>query len=206
MRPVNHHTAFALWWLTSGMSEMPQVVGPRVDGRADTAARQFTGFLDTTLRRLSSLAFGVATVTVLIAAATYATGMLAFDGSARTVWIVVGAVACAVPAVAGVCAWLYVRTTIRHVPRLLNDVVSLLSHSQSAAAMVIDHDSGQPITTTARSLTKLSGTLQDAPGTYPALKSAVRAAIRVPAYLAVAVVTALIIGAFGTLLLLVAAL
>src|SRR6478609_6225382 len=173
MQPVNHHARSAPWWLTRGMSEMPQVTGPRVDARADTAARQFTGFLQTTLRRLSSLAFGVATVTVLIAAATYATGLWAFDGSARSVWIVLGAIVCAVPAVAGVCAWMYVRTTIRHVPRLLNDVVQLLTHSQSAAAMVIDHDSGQPITTTARSLTKLSGTLQDAPGNYPALKSAV---------------------------------
>ncbi len=186
------------------MSDMPQVVGPRLDGRTDGAARQFAGFLDATLHRLASLAFGVATVTVLIAAATFATGLWAFDGTAQAVWIVIGGIICAVPAVAGVCAWMYVRTTTRHIPRLLDDVRSLLTQSQSAAAMVIDHDSGQPITTTARSLNKLSGTIQTAPGSYPALKSAVRAAIRVPVYLAIAVVSALLVGAFGTLLMFVA--
>ena len=187
------------------MSEPFEVVTPRADASADGAARQFAGFLDVTLRRLSSLAFGVATVTVLIAMATYATGLWAFDGGSQSAWIVIGAVLCAIPAVAGVTAWLFVRTTIHRIPGLVGDLRTLLGSSKQAFALVIDHDSGQPITTTARSLTKLNGTIQGAPGMYPSLMVAVRAAIKVPGFLAVAVVSAMAVGALGTLLLLVAA-
>jgi hypothetical protein len=187
------------------MSEPYEVVTPRAEARTDGVARQFAGFLDVTLRRLSSLAFGVATITVLIAAATYATGLWAFDGGAETAWLVIGALLCAVPAVAGVMAWLLVRSTIHRIPGLVGDVRSLLGQSNQAYALVIDHDSGQPITTTARSLSKLNGTLATAPGLYPSLSAAVRAAIKVPGVLAVAVVSALAVGALGTVLLLVGA-
>jgi len=186
------------------MSEPSEVVTPTLDARTDGAARQFAGFLDATLHKLSSLAFSVAAVSVVIGAATYATGLWAFDGSGRIAWAIIGAIVCAVPAVAGICAWMYVHTTVRHIPRLLADVRSLLGQSKQAYGIVIDHDSGQPVTTTARSLNKLSGTIQGAPGAYPSLKAAVRAGMKVPWLVAITVVTALLVGAFGTLLLLVA--
>ncbi|MFT3855000.1 MAG: hypothetical protein QM733_20035 [Ilumatobacteraceae bacterium] len=186
------------------MSEPYEVATPKLDARTDGAARQFASFLDTTLQRLSSLAFGVATVAVVIGAATYATGFWAFDGSSRTAWMFVGAAICAIPVVAGIAAWLFVHRTVHHVPRLLADVRSLLGQSKQAFAVVIDHDSGQPVATTARSLTKLSGTMQGAPEMYPSLRAAVAAGMKVPGLVALAVVSALLIGAFGTILLLVA--
>ena len=200
MRSVNHR----LRWQTSPMSEPYEVATSGEQARTDGAARQFAGFLDSTLRRLSSLAFGVATVAVLIGVATYATGFLAFDGSSRTAWMFVGALICAIPVVAGVGAWLYVHMTVRHIPRLLADVGALLGQSKQAFAIVIDHDSGQPVAATARSLTKLRGTIDGAPGAYPALMAAVRAGVKVPGLVALAVVSSLLIGAFGTILLLVA--
>lgn len=174
--------------------------------RAASAARQFASFLEITLRKLSSLAFSVATVACLIGVATYATGFAAFDGTAAQAWAVIGALICLVPIAAGIATWVYVRITVHHIPSILADLTSLLGQSKQAFAIVIDHDSGQPVTTTARSLSKLNGTIQTAPGTYPALMAAVRAGMKVPWLVVITVLSALAVGAFGTLLFLVAVL
>ncbi len=199
MRSVNHGPH----WHTWSMSEPFEVATPTVEAQRERAARQFTTFIDVTMRRLSSLALSVAVVTGVIGLATYASGFLVFDGAAETAWILVGGVICLIPFAFGVAAWIYVRITLHHIPNLLSDVRSLIGQSRQAFAVVIDHDSGQPVTTTARSFTKLSNTIPSAPGMYPSLRSAVRAGMKVPWLVAITVVSALVLGAFGTMLFLV---
>lgn len=177
------------------MSDTP---GGQLDGRTERVVTQFSEFLTVTLRRIASLAFGVATTALVIGVATYVTGLWAFDGSRRSVWTVVGALICGLPAAAGIFAWLLVRITARRAPQLAGDVRGLLSRSQSHMAMVIDHDTGQPLATTARSLGTLRTTLTGVGGSLPALSAAVRAATRVPVLVALAVLGALAVGAIGT--------
>jgi hypothetical protein len=172
-----------------------------LDVRTERAATQFSEFLRITLNRLASLAFGVATVAVAIAAATYVTGLWALHHSHRATWAVLGAVMCAIPAVAGVSAWLLVRGTARRAPRLVGDVRALLGESKSAVAMVVDHDTGQPLATTARSLGNLRRLLTEAPSRYASLRVAIRAVTRVPGLVVLTVLSALVVGMIGTILL-----
>ena len=178
---------------------MSEVSGGELEGRTERVVTHFSDFLTVTLRRITSLAFGVATTAVVIGAATYATGLWAFDSSRRSVWIVLGAVICGLPAAAGLVAWLLVRTTARRAPGLAGDVRNLLQRSNDNMAMVIDHDSGQPLATTARSLGSLRTSLAAMGGSFPALSAAVRAVTRVPGLVAVAVLGALAVGALGTI-------
>jgi hypothetical protein len=180
---------------------MPADPRGELDVRTERAATQFSEFLRVTLERLASLAFGVASVAFVIAAATYLTGLWTLDGSHRTTWVVLGAVICGIPVVTGINAWRLVRTTARRAPQLPGDVRELLAESKPAVAMVIDHDSGQPLATTARSLGDLRTLLAAAPRKYASLRAAVRAATRVPGLVALTVLGALIIGMLGTILL-----
>lgn len=180
---------------------MPAEPYGQLDVRTERAANHFSTFLQTTLKRLSSLAFGVASAAVLIAVATYVTGLWSLDGSHRSTWMVVGVVLCAIPAIAGVSAWMLVRSTARRTPKLIGEVRGLLGESKAALAMVIDHDSGQPLATTARSLGKLQTVLAEGPSRYPSLRAAVRAATRVPGLVALTVLSALVVGLIGTILL-----
>jgi hypothetical protein len=180
---------------------MPAEPYGQLDVRSERAATQFSSFLGTTLGRLASLAFGVATAAVLIAVATYLTGLWSLDGSHRSTWVVLGAVLCAIPAVAGISAWVFVRGTARRTPKLISEVRGLLGESKQALAMVVDHDSGQPLATTARSMGNLRVVLAEAPSRYPSLRAAVRAATRVPGLVALTVLSSLVVGLIGTILL-----
>jgi hypothetical protein len=172
-----------------------------LDVHTERAATQFSSFLENTLGRLASLAFGVATAAVVIAIATYVTGLWALDGSHRSTWVVLGAVLCAIPAVAGISAWLFVRNTARRTSRLVGEVRGLVGESKTALTMVIAHDSGQPLVATARSFGNLQTVIAAAPSRYPSLRAAVRAATRVPGLVALTVLSALVIGLVGTILL-----
>jgi hypothetical protein len=180
---------------------MPAESKGELDVRTERAATQFSSFLATTLGRLSSLAFGVATAAIVIAVATYITGLWALAGSHRSTWAVLGAVLCAIPAIAGVSAWTFVRGTARRAPKLVSEVRTLLGESRAAFAMVIDHDTGQPLATTARSLGNLQAVLAEAPNRHPSLRAAVRAATRVPGLVALTVLSSLVVGLIGTILL-----
>jgi hypothetical protein len=167
----------------------------------ERAATQFSEGLRVTLDRLSSLAFAVAAVGVTVGVGTYATGLWSLNGSHRSTWAVIGAALCAIPAVAGVFAWLLVRRTARHAPQLVGDVRLLMSQSRQSVALVIDHDTGQPLVTTARSLIGLREVLSGSSEKYPALSGAVGAVTKVPGLAAITVLSTAVVGIIGTVLL-----
>ena len=169
----------------------------------DRLATQFSDGLRFTLGRLASLAFAVAAIGATVGAATYITGLLSLDGSSRSRWTVFGLVLCLIPAIAGFYAWFLVRRTARYAPQVVGEVRSLLGESKENVAMVIDHDTGQPLVTTTRSMVQLRSALGDSATARPALSGTVHAVAKVPALAALTVVSTLLIGLFGTILLIV---
>jgi hypothetical protein len=157
--------------------------------------------LTRTLQRLSSLAAVVLLITAAVGAATFATGWWVFHGSLG--WLVVGGALCLVPIGAAATAWFYVRTTASSAPRLVDDVRSLVQQSTSAAGVLIDHDSGIALGAQAKSLAGLRRELIDRRSELPALFAGVRAITSVPGLAAVAVLGIALVGALGTVLLLV---
>ena len=154
-----------------------------------------------TLERLTSLAAMVLLITVVVSGATFATGWWVFGGTAG--WIVVGGLVCLVPVVAAATAWFYVRTTASSAPQLIDDVRSLLKQSSSAATVLIDHDSGVALGTQAKSLGSLRRELLDRRTELPALFAGVRAITSVPGLAAVSVLGVVLVGGFGTILLII---
>ena len=132
--------------------------------------------------------------------ATFATGLWIFDGS-RPTWIVIGGVLCFAPALAAVVAWFYVRITVRVAPALVGDVRTLLDESHGAADVLINYDTGERLTATARTFGTLRPTLRDRRKQMPALYKGVRAITSVPGLAAIALLGTLAVGALGTILL-----
>lgn len=165
-------------------------------------AEQATGAVDVTLRRLRGLAGGFVIGTVVIAAATFATGWWVFADH-RTTWAVVGGVLCLVPVVAALIARMYVGATAKAVPRLVGDVTQLIRESRATAGPLIDHDTGKPLGENAKSFRDLRSTLSTRRTEFPSLFASIRAITSVPGLLAIATLFILVVGALGTILLLV---
>jgi sugar (pentulose or hexulose) kinase len=102
--------------------------------------QRITDGLQTTLRRLASLAGGVAMVAAIVGIATFLTGLLVFDGKGRPLWLVIGGVICAVPLVAALVARFFVRSTAKHSPELIANVRQFVETSSNSAQVLIDHD------------------------------------------------------------------
>ncbi|MEO5724311.1 MAG: hypothetical protein ABIQ39_08700 [Ilumatobacteraceae bacterium] len=181
--------------------EPSQDPGGRATPTTETVVTRFTQFLQVTLRRLTSLAFGVATAAATISVATFLTGLWAISDSRLTTWTILGGALCAIPLIAGIGAWLIVRRTAKRAPRLIDDVRSLIGNSRSNMSLLIDHDTGQPLATTARSLSKLNDAVNGSRSTYPSLAAAVWAATRVPGLVAITVLGTMVVGLTGTILL-----
>jgi hypothetical protein len=165
----------------------------------DRVAVRVSDGLRNTLSRVNTLALGIATFTAVIGLATFATGWWVFDGS--TSWLVIGGVLCFVPTAAALIAWFLVHCTLRVAPALVGNVRTLLNESRGPAKVLIDYDTGEPLTRTAKSFEPLRVDLQRRRTELPALYFGVRAITRVPGLAAIAVLGTLAVGALGTLLL-----
>src|SRR6185295_16960504 len=97
----------------------------------DRVAVRVSDGIRNTLSRVSSLALGLAVLTFVIGSATFATGLWVFDGS--TGWLVVGGAICFAPTVAALLAWIYVYSTFKLAPQLLDNVSKVLRESGSPA-------------------------------------------------------------------------
>ena len=72
---------------------------------SDAVALRVGSGLQFTLRRLATLAYGIAVVAAVVGAATFATGLWVFEGDGRTTWIIIGGLLCLVPVAAALIAW-----------------------------------------------------------------------------------------------------
>lgn len=166
----------------------------------ERVAVQVSDGLRKTLSRVSTLALGVASISAFIGVATFMTGLWIFDGS-RPTWIVIGGVICATPLAAALIGWFYVRATAKVAPGLIDDVRALLNDSHGAANVLINHDTGERLTSTAKTFGTLRLDLNKRRKQMPALFAGVRAITSVPGLVAIAVLGTLAVGALGTILL-----
>lgn len=166
--------------------------------RIERAAESASNGLRATLERLSNLVAVVVILTLVIGAATFATGLWVFDSS--TGWIVVGGVVCLVPIAASAFAFVLVRVTAKAAPRLLDDVRAFLQSAGTAKGVLIDHDSGVALGMQAKSMSGLRTELKDRRKELPALFAGVRAITGVPGLVAIAVLGMFAVGALGTIL------
>ncbi|MCU1360960.1 MAG: hypothetical protein JWN99_2249 [Ilumatobacteraceae bacterium] len=153
----------------------------------------------TTLGRLGNLAATIILITVVVSAATFATGAWVFDNSVG--WFVVGGVLCAIPVIAAVRAWLLVRTTVKSSPTLVTELRTFLPTSQTASGALIDHDSGVALGMQAKSFRQMRIELNERRKELPALFAGVRAITTVPGLAAIAFFGLVLVGALGTILL-----
>jgi hypothetical protein len=166
----------------------------------DRLAVQISDGLRKTLARISTLALGVFAVATIIGVATFVTGLWIFDGS-RATWIAFGGLLCAVPIIASVAGWLVVHGTARVAPALVGDVRTLLRDSRSSAKVLINHDTGERLASTAKTFAALRTDLKARRRDMPALFAGVRAITSVPGLAALAVIGTIVVGALGTILL-----
>lgn len=165
-------------------------------------ARRAGDGIQSTLRRLASLVGGLFTMAAAISVATLATGWWAFHHSIA--WFVIGGLLCALPVLTAALGWLYVRDAARHAPRLIEDITSFIRTPSQSAEVLIDYDTGQTISKSAKRFTGLKADIADRKVDLPSLWSGVRAVTVVPALAALTVLGMLAIGALGTILLIVA--
>lgn len=167
--------------------------------RVERLAESASNGLRTTLGRLSNLVGVVIVITLVIGAATFATGMWVFDGS--TGWIVLGGAICLMPIGAAAMAWVLVRGTAKAAPRLLDDVREFLHTTGGASGVLIDHDSGVALGMQAKSMGGLRRDLTARRKELPALFAGVRAITSVPGLAAISVLGTVAVGGLGTILL-----
>jgi hypothetical protein len=167
--------------------------------RIDRMAASASDGLRTTLGRLGNLVGVVIVATAVVAAATFATGMWVFDGSVG--WLVVGGAICAIPVLAAIVAWIYVRGAAKAAPRLIDDAREFLHSTGNASGVLIDHDSGVALGMQAKTMGGLRRELIDRRKELPALFAGVRAITSVPGLAAVAVLGTIGVGLLGTILL-----
>jgi hypothetical protein len=168
--------------------------------RVNAVAADVTSGIRLTLGRVGRLVRGVAVIAVLIGLATFLTGWWVFDGSAG--WLLIGGALCALPAAAAIAGWWMVTRTARTAGNLVSDVRTLLTSSKGGADVLVDYDSGQSIAVTSRSFGNLRQELSSRRTELPDLFAGVKAITSVPALAAIALLGILLLGMFGTVLLL----
>ena len=168
---------------------------------SDAVALRVGSGIQFTLRRLATLAYGIAVVAAVVGAATFATGLWVFEGGGRTTWIIIGGLLCLVPVAAALIAWLLLRITAKYAPQLVDNVKTFLAGSSPATQVLIDYDSGQTVAASSRSFGALRGELTERSKELPALYAGVRAIISVPGLAALAVLGIVGVGLLGTVLL-----
>jgi len=166
----------------------------------DVAARRAGDGIQKLLARLASLAAGLAAVAAVVGLATFATGLWVFRGGAG--WWVLGGVLCAAPAVAAAVGWGFVRAAARFAPRLLDDITAFIRTPSAGAKVLIDHDTREAVTVSAKRFGSLRTDLSQRRSELPALWLGVRAVTLVPGTAALALVGTFVVGGLGVVLLL----
>jgi len=166
----------------------------------DKLSDDITRALTASLFRVQNLVKAVAVFAGVVGVATFLTGLQVFDGDGRTLWLTIGLVLCAIPVGAAFIGWWMVRGARAAAPALVDNVHSLLRSSRQQAAVLIDHDSGQALGVSAKSLSGLRIELVARRKELPALFAGVRALTSVPGLAAVAVVGTVLVGLTGTVL------
>jgi hypothetical protein len=170
--------------------------------QVDVVTQQVGNAITFTLRRLATVAGGLAIFATSVSIATFATGWWVFSHS-HTAWAVIGGVMCLIPALAGIVAWIIIRWAAHLAPRLLADIDTFLRTPSPAAQTLIDYDSGQPIAASARTFGSMKADVHARKSDIPALYVVVRSITIVPAMAGVALIGGLVLGAFGTFLLMI---
>jgi hypothetical protein len=172
---------------------MPEL--DRVAQRTSTALRGSLG-------RLGRLVRGLAIGALVVGAATYATLLWVTDGDD---WVLLGAVICAAPFLAALVAWWRLSRTLAVAPKALDDLRTVLRDRQAVSRMgpLFDHDTQQPLGTSARSMGGIRHELRTRRRELPALFTTVQALVAVPGLAALAVIGTLLLGLVGTIMLVV---
>jgi hypothetical protein len=174
----------------------------------DQLARQLISLITTVARRVSVITIGVAVVTLIIGGLSYLTGLAGLDGSARSAWMVIGAVMLVIAVGAPVLAWWRLSAVSRHATELVTEVGRLISRDPGAERVVVDTVTVEPtpdgVRTPAiietrqfsrlRQQTLTASDLRQLPG-------ALRAVTTFPWLLLIAVVLMLVFGVLGFLFL-----
>lgn len=164
-------------------------------------ARRAGDGIQNTLRRLASLVGGLVMTAGGIGVATFITGIWVFHSG--LFWFVIGALLCLFPVLTAVLGWMYVRDAARHAPRLIEDITAFIASKSPSASVLIDYDTGQPISKSAKRFGGLRDDLASRKMDHPSLWAGVRAVTLVPALAAITVLGLLAIGALGTIMLIV---
>lgn len=155
--------------------------------------------LQTTFRRLRTLAAGLAVIAALVGAATFCTGWWIFNNDRQT-WAVIGGVLCGLPVTAALFGHHLARRMIKLAPRLVSDLRSFIDSSVHSAQILIDHDTGGAVAGYARSFKTMRSELREQRKELPALFAGVKAITSVPGLAATTVFGTILIGILGTLL------
>jgi hypothetical protein len=165
----------------------------------DVAARRAGDGIQKLLRRLASLAGGLAVGAAVVGLATFVTGLWVFRGGLG--WWALGLPLCAAPTLAALGGWGLVRGAARFAPRLLDEIRSYIRTPSPGAKVLIDHDTRATVSVSAKRFGSLRHELAQRRAELPALWLGVRAITVVPAAAAMAVLGTVLIGLFGTVLL-----
>ncbi|CAN5479508.1 hypothetical protein BH24ACT5_BH24ACT5_22140 [soil metagenome] len=105
---------------------------------------QAIGAVGSLARRGSTLTTGVAVIAGVVSIAAYLVGLAAFDGGARAVWAVVGAVLVVAAAGAPLLASMRLRRIPRQATALHTELRALLGRSDEARRVVVETVAHEP--------------------------------------------------------------
>ena len=104
----------------------------------DVLARQTTTLVSNLARKGMALATVIAGVTLLVGGLSYLTGLAGLDGSARSAWVVVGAVMLVIAVGAPLLARWRLAGIRRHLDSLVGEVRTLITRDPEAQRVVIE--------------------------------------------------------------------
>lgn len=166
----------------------------------DVAARRAGDGIQRLLQRLASLAGVLAIAAALVGLATFVTGLWVFRGNIA--WWLLGGLLCLAPVVAATFGWAVVRAAARMAPGLFEEIRTFIRTPTAGARVLIDHDTRETATLSARRFGSLRQDLLQRKAELPALWMGVRAITLVPRSAAMALGGMVLLGGFGIVLLL----
>jgi len=172
----------------------------------DMLARQTTTLLSNLARKGMALATGIALVTLLVGGLSYLTGLAGLEGSARSAWVLVGAVMLICAVGAPLLARWRLAAVRSHIDQLVGELRSLMTQSPEAEQVIIEtvaHDEGPaemadltPVIYDSRQFSRLRVVSVGA-GNLRELPTALRTVTTFPALLLIAVVGVVVFGILG---------